>query len=67
MNINRTEDKKVEIEMKEQLLEATEILGENIDEKITTPASSHVFIVNEQANQLNEENSEIFHSVVESY
>ena len=64
VNINITEDKKVEIEMKEKLLKAIEALKENIDEKLTTPASSHLFIFNEQAQQLYEENSEIFHLAV---
>ena len=50
--------------MKEKLLKAIEAFGENIDEKVTTPASSHQFIVNEQAQHLDEEKSEIFHPVV---
>ena len=32
--------------LKEQLLEAIEAFGENIDEKVTTPESSHLFRVN---------------------
>ena len=32
MNINKTEDQKVEIQMIEQFLEALEAFGENIDE-----------------------------------
>ena len=47
------------------MLEAIEAFGENIGKKVTTPESSHIFIVNGQAKQLDEENSEIFHSVVE--
>ena len=46
MNINIMEYKKIEIEMKEKLLKAIEALKENIDEKLTTPASSHLFRVN---------------------
>ena len=38
--------------MKEQLLEAIEAFGENVDKKVTTPASSHLFIVNKQLKQL---------------
>ena len=34
------------------------------DEKLTTPAYSHLFVVNKQATQLYEENSEIFYLVV---
>ena len=55
MNINTTEEKKVEIEMKKPLLESIEIFGENIGEKVTTPAYTHLFIVNKQAQQLNED------------
>ena len=34
--------------MKEKLLGIIEAFGENIDEKVTTPESSHIFIVNKQ-------------------
>ena len=46
MGINITEVKKVEIDMKEQLLEAIQAFGENIDKKVTIPASIHLFIFN---------------------
>ena len=49
MNISITEDKNVEIEMKEKFLEAIEEFGENIGEKVTTPVSSHLFIFKEQS------------------
>ena len=65
MNVNITEDKKVDMEMKEKLSEAIEAFGENIYEKVTTPASSHLFIVNEQSQQLYEEKREVSHLVVE--
>ena len=52
MNINIPEDKKVEIDTKEQLFEAIEEFGDTFYEKVTTPASSHLFIVNEHAQQL---------------
>ena len=54
MNINITEDKKVEIDTKEQLLEAIQEFGGNIGEKVTTPVSSNLIIVNKQAQQLDE-------------
>ena len=44
--------KNIEIDMKKQLLGSIEALGEKIDEKVPTPASSHLLIVNKQANQL---------------
>ena len=61
MNINITEDQKVEIYIKEKLFGAIDSFGENIDEKVTTAAYSHTFIVNKQAKQLGEEKREIFH------
>ena len=45
--------------MKEQLLKEIKTFRENIDEKVTTTASSHIFVVNKQAQQI-----EIFHLVV---
>ena len=45
VNINIRGDQKFEIQMKNQLLEAIEEFGENIDEKVTTPASIHLFLV----------------------
>ena len=41
--------KQIEIDMKEKLLETINAFGENIDEKLTMPVSSHLFVVNEQA------------------
>ena len=64
MNINITEEKKVEIEMKKQLLESIEAFVEDPDEKLTTPAYSHLFIFNKQKKQLDEEKRKIFHLVV---
>ena len=46
MNINITEYKKVERYIKEQLLEAIEAFGENIDERVPTLEYSHLFVVN---------------------
>ena len=65
MNINIPEDKKVEIDTKEQLFEAIEEFGDTFYEKVTTPASSHLFIVNEHSQQLYEEKREVSHLVVE--
>ena len=52
MNVNITEEKKVDMEMKEKLSEAIEAFGENIYEKVTTPASSRLFIFNKQSQKL---------------
>ena len=64
VNINIPEDKKVEINMKEQFLESIQAFGGNIEEKVTAPASIHLFIINKQAQQLDKEKSEIFHFVM---
>ena len=45
-------------------MESVEAFGENIDEKVTTPACSHIFTVNKQAYKLDEEKSILFHLVV---
>ena len=50
--------------MKEQLLEAIESFGENIDEKLNTPASIHLFIFNKRAHRIDEEKGFFSHSVV---
>ena len=55
VNINITEDQKVEIDMKYKLLLAIEVFGESIDEIFNLLASSHIFIVNKQAQLLDEE------------
>ena len=50
--------------MKEKLLETIDAFGEKNDGNVTTPAYSHLFVVNEQAQQLDEEKSKIFHLLV---
>ena len=45
-------------------MEAIETYGEDLDKKLTTPASSHIFIANEQAKQIDEEKRKLFHSIV---
>ena len=52
--------------MNEKLLEAIESFGENIDEKVTPPESSHLLILNKKSQKLDEENREIFLLVVGS-
>ena len=54
ININIMEDKEVEIETKNIFLEEIGAFGEHIDEKVTTPESSHLLIFNGQAQKLDE-------------
>ena len=56
--------KQVEIQMMDQLNEAIALFGEDVDDKVTSPATKNIFSVNEECEQLNEAKSEIFHSVV---
>ena len=46
------EEKRVEIDTKEQFSEAIEAFGWNFDEKVTTLESSNLFIVNRKSQQL---------------
>ena len=52
MNIQITEDKKIEIEMEDKLVEAIELFGEELEGKVTSPAQHHLFQVNENADPL---------------
>ena len=63
MNIHITEDKKIEIEMEDQLMEAIELFGEELEGKVTSPAQHHLFQVNENAEPLDKNKKEIFHSL----
>ena len=59
VNIQITEDKKIEIEMEDQLMEAIEIFGEELEGKVTSPAQHHLFQVNKDAELLDKNNKEI--------
>ena len=54
MNILITEDKKVEIEMEEQLMVTIEAFGEELEGEVTSPAQHHLFYVNDYAELLYE-------------
>ena len=49
MNLRITEDKKIEIEMEDQLMEAIELFGEELEREVMSPAQHHLFQVNEDA------------------
>ena len=63
MNIKISPDKKIEIEMKDQINEAIEWYGEKINEKPATPANKNLFSTTKKSKELNSEKSDIFHSV----
>ena len=60
MNIYIREDRKIEIEMKQHILEALEWFGEIIHEKPTTPANKNLFNVQKDAPELGETKSDFF-------
>ena len=49
--------------MEDQLMEAIELFGEELEGKVTSPAQHHLFQVNEDAEPLDKNKKEIFHSV----
>ena len=59
MNLRITEDKKIEIEMEDQLMEAIEFFGEELEGGVTSPAQHHLFQVNKDAEPLNKNKKEI--------
>ena len=63
MNLKFTKDKKVEINMTPQIKKAIESFGEVINRKAATPATRDLHVVRENAQQLDEKRSDIFHSV----
>ena len=54
MNIRITEDKNIEIEMEEQLMENIEAFGEELEGEVTSLAHNHILYVNEDAELLYE-------------
>jgi hypothetical protein len=63
VEMNRN-NKTVEIEMKDQLQEAIDTFGEEVDKSVVTPALKNLFVINSEAKKLNNEDSDMFHSVV---
>ena len=45
-------------------MEALEQFPEKIDQTAATPATNNIFHVNEEAEKLSEEYSDVFHSIV---
>ena len=49
--------------MEDQLMEAIELFGEELEGEVTSPAQHRLFQVNKDAEQLDKNNQESFHSV----
>ena len=64
INFTITEQRTVELEMIDQLKEAIESFGEVISTTAVTPAKSYLFSVRDDAEKLDKEKSEIFHTDV---
>ena len=60
MNLRITEDMKIEIEMKEQLMETIEAFGEELEVEVTSPAQHHLLYVKEDAKLLDEKKKTFF-------
>ena len=58
------ENRNVIIDMREQLQEAIDAFGDELDDKVMTPANKNLFVTyDDESKQLDEARSEIFHSV----
>ena len=67
MYIKIRDDKKIEIDMIKQLKEAIEWLGKKLENSASSPANKKLFTSNDDAQQLNDEKSELFHSIVAKF
>ena len=63
MELVFTEDGKVKVRTKDQILEAIDMLGERINFTVTTPAAKHLFKINPEGQKLEERRKKIFHSI----
>ena len=63
MDLRIPDDKKIKIEMEDQVMEAIKLFGEELEGTVTSPAQHHLFQVNEDAEPLDKNKKEIFHSV----
>ena len=67
MNTNMLEGKKIEIDIVDQLKEIVEFFesntGETLSKERTIPTADHVFPVNPNVKQLDNEKSKVFHSI----
>ena len=59
MHLRITDDKKIEIEMEDQPMEAIDIFGEELEGEVTSPEQHHIFQVNDDAEPLDKNNKEL--------
>ena len=63
MNITLRKDKKIEIEMQDQIQEAIAAFGEKLMGRVTSPSARHLMTVNDDAKKLVGKQKDVFHSV----
>ena len=63
MNMEFHDDGRVSVEMKDQILEALDMFGEEVDMRVTSPAPRHLFDVDDNCEKLSSRKADIFHSV----
>jgi hypothetical protein len=62
-NIILHDDKKIEIEMKDEVMDTINSFGEEIEGTVTSPSARHLMTINDNATKLSNQKKEIFHSV----
>ena len=65
MNIQIIEDKKIRIEMEDQIMETIEDFGEELEGEVTVTEQHDLFYMNDNAELLDDNKKEFFHSVTE--
>ena len=66
MYLEITNDKKIEMHMNDQCQEAIDAFGEDVTSPTPTPAAAYLYKTCEEADDLNDEQSEIFHLVTQN-
>ena len=64
MDITFNKDKTVSIEMKKMIEDTINMVDDQLDVKVTTPANKRLHELSETAEQLSKEKSELFHTIV---
>ena len=64
MDIHPNDNKTVSLSMKTRFKDAIEAYGDAVSTKIATPADRNLYAVNDESEELKEEKSAIFHSVM---
>jgi len=64
MDLTFCQDKTIKIEMKKMLNETLDMIDDDLCVKVSSPETKRLFDVREKAEPLNDEKSELFHSIV---